>query len=580
MNDVEKIKNSINIEDVVGEYVELKPAGSSLKGLCPFHQEKTPSFMVHPAKQIYKCFGCGEGGDVISFIEKIENVEFVEALKILAQKCGIELTTYKGANSNIKTKLQDIISFAVSFYEKNLWSDKGKKALEYLKSRGLKEDTIRKMNIGYAPEGWDNLSKLLSSKRIDVEMMSQSGLIVLKQDRGFYDRFRDRIMFPIFNEHGIAVGFTSRLLPEKEKNEKYGGKYVNTPETLIYHKSNILYGFHLAKDEIKKQKTVIVVEGNMDFILSYQAGVKNVVASSGTAFTSQQLNILKRYATDMVFCFDMDDAGRNAFKKSLVDAWAFGFNVSALYIPSGKDPADLVLMDRETWIKVSSKKIPAIDYLIFLAEKRDKLSFRTDEGKKFVFREILPFVKILPNPLDKQKYINILSDKMDVDPEFVKESLQKISANRAVVSKNRRESVKNTSKNINIEDIIISLSAKYPKIAIEVDSGFSLSEYFSDSKHIDMFAKIKANKINLSDYPEYEMIYEKEYSDFTDKEAKDELINLSKNMIKKKLSEELKILTKQMQIEEKHQNKSKIDELLNKMNQITSKLNKLDKISL
>ncbi len=578
MNDIDKIKSRLDIVDVIGEYLQLKPAGSSLKALCPFHQEKTPSFMVHPAKQIFKCFGCGEGGDVIRFIEKIENVEFAEALKILAQKAGIELSGYSGVKKDVKVKLQDILSDALNFFESKLWSAEGEKALAYLRDRGVKDEIIKKFHVGFAPAGWNNLSKYLS-QRHNSRLIIQSGLVVAKGGQEFYDRFRERIMFPIYNEHNIVVGFTGRLMPDKEGMEKYGGKYINTPETPIYHKSNIFFGLNFAKESIRDKGYVIVVEGNMDMIMSHQAGVCNVVASSGTAFTSHQLKLLKRFAPQIVFCFDQDEAGRSALKRSVMGAWQYGFEVGVLDISTGKDPADVVREDENVWRRSAENIIPVIDYFIFLIEEKDGLDLKSPEGQKKIQDEVFPLIKSLPNPLDKQKYINILSDKMDIDPAFIQESIQRLKSQKVFIEEDRINTVNiRRQKSISADDYIMALLIKFPSLAGEVEKVFGFSEFIRDQDKGIYTKLINQNKVE--DYPEYEMIIEKEYNEMIEKEAKIEISNLIKGRIKNILSSRLKDLTKKLQKAEENNQKEIINNLLNQISEITLKIREIDKKSL
>ena len=300
---VDEIKSKVDIVEIIQEYIQLKPAGANWKAPCPFHNEKTPSFMVSRDKQIFHCFGCGEGGDIFTFVQKIENIDFPEALKILAEKAGVKLKKIDPTLVSQKTKLMDICHLAAEFFHKALTSSKeGQISRDYIAKRKLSPQTLADFKIGYAPDSWDLLLNLLRKKGYKDNDIFLAGLVV-KNDRGqLYDRFRQRLMFPIFDQHGNIVGFTGRILDASKENQ--GGKYVNTPQTLIYNKSLIAYGLDKAKSEIKKQDLVVVVEGNMDVIASHQAGIKNVIASSGTALTLEQLKILQRYSNNLALAFD------------------------------------------------------------------------------------------------------------------------------------------------------------------------------------------------------------------------------------------------------------------------------------
>ena len=311
MTNLEEIKNRLNIIDVVQEYLPLKKAGANWKAPCPFHNEKSASFMVSDTKQIWHCFGCGEGGDIFGFVMKIDGVEFSEALKTLAKKAGVELRHEDPKFTNQKTRAMEISDQAAKFFHAYLLkSTEAEAAREYLKRRGLTDQTIEEFQIGLAPNMWEGLLQVLAKKGYKPEELVSAGLVI-KSDRradSYYDRFRNRIMFPITDVAGNVRGFTGRLMPEEEKKPDAGGKYMNTPETVIYNKGHIIYGLDKAKLAVKAKNEMVIVEGQMDVIASHQAGVKNVVASSGTAFTPEQFNMLKRYAETILLSFDTDAA--------------------------------------------------------------------------------------------------------------------------------------------------------------------------------------------------------------------------------------------------------------------------------
>jgi len=311
-NNVEEIKSRLNIVDIVGEYVRLTKAGSHWKGLCPFHNEKSPSFMVNEEKQIFHCFGCAKGGDVFSFVQEIESMEFREVLKILAEKAGVQLEEYKGGQvTDNKKRILEALELATKFYETQLWKGVGKEGImQYLHTRGLSDESIQNFRLGYAPNGWDNISKFLLDRGYNLSEIEKTGLLVKKENgSGYYDRFRDRIMFPITDVMGNVIGYSARVAPGGDESQ---AKYVNTPETLVYHKGKALYGLSYAKSEIKKKNYVLLVEGNMDVIASAQAGIINTVAVSGTALTGDQITMLKRYTENIAMLFDMDSAGQLA----------------------------------------------------------------------------------------------------------------------------------------------------------------------------------------------------------------------------------------------------------------------------
>ncbi|HOX10427.1 MAG TPA: DNA primase, partial [Candidatus Moranbacteria bacterium] len=296
-NNVEEVKARLNIVDIVSEYVRLTKAGANWKGLCPFHHEKSPSFMVNEDKQIFHCFGCAKGGDVFTFVQEMESLEFREVLKMLADKAGVQLEQYKSEDTGNKKRILAALELATKFYETQLWKGMGKdKIMQYLHERGLTDKSIQKFRLGYAPNGWDNIIKFLTGRGFTIQEIAQTGLLVEKtadsnqntanSNKNFYDRFRDRIMFPISDNMGNVIGYSARVAPGGDESQ---AKYVNTPETVVYHKSKVLYGLNHAKQDIKNKNYVLLVEGNMDVIASSQAGLGNVVAVSGTALTPDQI---------------------------------------------------------------------------------------------------------------------------------------------------------------------------------------------------------------------------------------------------------------------------------------------------
>ncbi len=319
MNSIEEIKERLDIVDFIRSYITLQPAGKNFKALCPFHKEKTPSFIVSPERRTWHCFGaCSEGGDIFKFLMKYENLEFYEALKVLADKAGVELKRISPAEQKQFGVLYDINEAAKDFFRKEL--EKSSDVLNYLAERGLKRETIEEFELGLAPGGFytetkDNLARYLINLDYDIKDIDRAGLIFKSEQGNYADRFRGRIMFPIHNHFGKVVGFSGRILPQLEKPEI--GKYVNSPETLIFNKSRILYGFHKAKETIRQKQSIILVEGQMDFLMIYQEGIKNAVATSGTALTFDHLRTLRRLTDKIILYFDNDEAGLRAAERSI-----------------------------------------------------------------------------------------------------------------------------------------------------------------------------------------------------------------------------------------------------------------------
>ncbi len=427
MTNLEEIKNRLNIVDIVQEYLPLKKAGTNWKAPCPFHHEKSPSFMVSETKQIWHCFGCGEGGDIFGFVMKIDGVEFAEALKILAKKAGIELKHEDPKFANLKTRTLEISEQAANFFHAYLLkSTEAESAREYLKRRGLTDATIEEFQIGLSPNMWEELIRVLVNKGYKTEELVAAGLAI-KSDRrqdSYYDRFRHRIMFPITDAAGGVRGFTGRLLPEDEKKPDAGGKYMNTPETIIYNKGHIIYGLDKAKLAAKSKNEIVVVEGQMDVIASHQAGAKNVVASSGTAFTPEQFKMLKRYVDTILLSFDADNAGETATYRGINEALAAGFNVKIIAIDKSiaKDADELIRKDPKLWEAAIAGAEHIMEFYIKKAKEKFDLS-RVDQKSKAI-NFILNPLSHIPNEIERNLWRKKIAENFDVDEATLGRSLK------------------------------------------------------------------------------------------------------------------------------------------------------------
>ncbi|MDD4902719.1 MAG: DNA primase [Patescibacteria group bacterium] len=429
----EEIKSKLDIVDVIREYVpNLKAVGVNFSALSPFKREKTPSFIVSPEKQIWHCFSTDKGGDIFSFIMEMEGVTFVEALRILAPKAGVQLKRENPEISSKRNRLLDIMETAAIFYHQTfLESPLAAAAREYIyQKRGLTEKTVMDWQIGYSPDSWDDLLNVLKKKGYTELEINAAGLAIKKEGRNsFYNRFRGRIMFPINDINGNTVAFTARVSPEREATEQMG-KYINSPETMLYSKSRVVFGLDKAKMEIKSQGYAIVVEGQMDCISCHQAGFKNVVASSGTAFTAEQLKLLKRYSNNLSLSFDMDDAGQLAADRGIREAFAAEMNIKVITIPEGKDPDELIRRDIEAWKKAVREAKHVMQYYfdkIFAA-----YNIEESEGKREAARRILPIIARLPDRIEQDHWLRKLAEKLQVGETALRETLV---ANQAKVKK-------------------------------------------------------------------------------------------------------------------------------------------------
>ncbi len=428
MNDeVEQIKERLDIVDVISSYLTLKRAGANLKANCPFHNEKTPSFMVSPERQTFKCFGCGEGGDIYTFIEKIEGVDFYNALKILADKAGVKLKNksvrfgQKEFKADKKTRIFEINDWTKKLYHKILLDHpKAEKARQYLVKRGLSNKTILDFEIGYAPDSWDLLIKFLEKKGYKAEEIVDAGVAIRNERGKIYDRFRGRIMFPINNIMGFTVAFTSRVLQDHTDT----AKYINSSESPIYIKGKTIYGLDKAKLAIKEANLAVMVEGNMDVIACHQSGFKNVVATSGTAITIDQLKILSRYGGEIAFSFDSDDAGETAMKRAITLALQNDISAKIISLAGAfKDPDEAIKSDPKNWQRAVENAKPALEYWIdLLIRKNPDLGIST---KKSIAKEILPVIKTIYSDIEKEYYVKYLAGKLAVSEKTLISTLEK-----------------------------------------------------------------------------------------------------------------------------------------------------------
>lgn len=427
MDDLDLIRQKIDIISLISEYIPLKKAGRNFKALCPFHSEKSPSFIVSPERQIWHCFGgCGTGGDIFSFLMKYENIEFPEALRILAKRAGVVLADYRPTEaSKLKDRLYEINHLASEFYHYLLVSHPvGKKALDYVLSRGISKKSIETFSLGYAPNLWDGLIKfLVGKKKYQIEDLDKAGLVIYGRGQ-YYDRFRGRLMFTLKDHLGNVIGFAGRLLPEGEKQRKEG-KYVNSPETPIYVKSNVLYNLDITHKVIKKENKAVVVEGEIDAIASFQAGVPNVVAIKGSALTERQISLLKRYTDNLILALDMDLAGDSAARRGIEIAENADLEIKVVQLPFGKDPGDCAIKSPDLWKKAIREAIPVFDFLLTSASRR--FNKEMAEGKRKIAQEFLSALAKINNEIIKAHYLKKLANLIEVPQEAVTEELNKIA---------------------------------------------------------------------------------------------------------------------------------------------------------
>lgn len=427
MTFVEQVKSSVDIVKVIGDYgIRLKKLGSSgsYVGLCPFHQEKTPSFRVHATHQFYKCFGCDAKGDVFNFVQTIEKVSFFEALKITAERNGIPMpkrAEYSDPESKLRGALLEAHEVAAQLFREHLHSPAGTDARAYLAKRGVTPGQTEEFCLGLAPDSWDQLTRRLQERRIPNDVIEQSGLVLRRDSGGIYDRFRNRLMFPIHNESGRIIAFGGRALKPGDEP-----KYLNSPETEIYKKSSVLYNLHRAKDAIRKLENAVLVEGYMDAIAVYSAGVHEVVASCGTSLTNSQVRAIKKYSAQIVVNFDPDNAGAKAAERSIQMLLEEGMRVRVLELQEGLDPDEYVKEHGADGYRDRLQQASA--YFHWLAERaRKKFDVRTSDGRIAGLQYLLPAIQRVSDKLERATIAEEVASYLGVDRGLVLEQFRKLA---------------------------------------------------------------------------------------------------------------------------------------------------------
>ena len=468
-----EIKNKLSVVDVVGETVQLKKAGTTFKGLCPFHGEKTPSFTVTPGRDSWKCFGCGEGGDVFSFVMKRDGLSFPEALKVLATKAGVELDERTTREDARRARLREVLESAIAFYHAVLTGSKtGQAALDYLRGRGFSDETIQKHQLGYAPGGWDTLARQLAAKRqIRADDLVEVGLAQPRQSSrgGVYDRFRERVIFPIRDMNGGPVGLGGRVLAIAADDARdHGPKYLNSPATPLFDKSRTLYLIDRAKASIRKTNQAVIVEGYTDALMAHQAGFENVVASLGTALTPGQVGLLTRYGKRIALAYDVDAAGEKAGTfgvnslESIIPQLAAAETgveldeVRVVRLPDGKDPDEVVRDSPDRWREEIRTAQPIVDYLIDHHARANDL--KTPGGKARFVDAIVPTLRAIPNPVMRDAYLQAIHRVSGVEERSVLEILHRRPEAAAVQGRITADAVIGAADALPIDRILAAIT--------------------------------------------------------------------------------------------------------------------------
>jgi len=457
VDQVEQVKEKIDIVEYINARVPLKKSGRNFKAPCPFHSEKTPSFYVNPDRQIWYCFGaCNEGGDVLSFVQKYEGLEFIEALRVLAEEAGVKLdqTGLGNEKTRIKDQIYAVNHMASEYYHYLLTEHKiGSEALIYLKKRGVKEKTIKSFKLGYAPDSWEGLLRYLRKKGYEDKLLETAGLII-RSDRelGFYDRFRGRIVFPLQDVRGNILGFSGR-----EISGDGGAKYINTPETPVYHKRQNLFNIYLTKQAIAREDAAIMVEGEFDVISSFQAGVANIVAVKGSGLSQEQLKLLKRFTSKIIFAMDSDKAGIDAVRRGILLADELGFDVRVIALKGGKDPDELIRNDVVSWKKLAEKPQVYFDFILdTIVERHGTDSAR---AKQTIVAELAPFFARSDNVILQDHYVRKLSELLSLSQSVIQKEFARTDKFNASRNKRATDNVvlKREPRWQLLEELILSL---------------------------------------------------------------------------------------------------------------------------
>ncbi len=552
--ETEQIKERTNIADVVGEHVKLKQAGQSLKGLCPFHNEKTPSFIVTPSRGSWHCFGCSEGGDVFTFMQKIDGIDFPTALKLLADRAGVRLPDYKPQVENHRQRLFDVLESTKMLYHEILMNQKaGQKAKEYLLGRGVTETTMKEFSIGYAPHTWGTVQAWLLKKGYTLSEIIAAGIVGARDGGKPFDRFRGRIMFPIADMQGRTVAFGGRIVPWHETGNE--GKYVNSPETALYEKRRVIYNLARAKKVLRKLPC-IVVEGYMDVVMMIQAGVENIVATSGTAMTNEHIALIKRFTNTVHFAFDGDAAGWKATISATQSALAGGMHVATIVLPDGIDPAD-VAQDRPQDISsLFSNPKPLVEVLI------GRIGVGTTEQREQSLSALVPLLRVVKNPIEQGTMIGQVAQALKVSERTIADLVaqQEVSSFAPVAVQEPIVPDTVESKGVVMEQLLIGMLLFAPVVRAQVLGSVKL-EYLLDPvcqevyKELQRYYAQDASLCQLASDQIVAMFYERHRSFLVGIEARaqerlvtssfsaeEEVHSMTRSLQKRFLREQLNVL--------------------------------------
>lgn len=559
----------------MGDYVELKRAGRNLKANSPFTNEKTASFMVSPDKQIWHDFSSGKGGDIFTFVMEMEGVDFRGALEILARKAGVDLTQFSGPDRGIgkkKERLYQATELAVNYYHATL--AKNKTALEYAKNRGFNKQVIKDFKIGYAPTTGTALTEFLKKRGFTADEMIKAGLATNR--RGLYDLFRGRLLITLSDGQGRPVGFTGRVMNKDDS----GPKYLNTPATMIYDKGRQLFGLHLAKDAIRKQDFAVITEGNTDVVSSHQIGLKNVVASAGTALTKQQLLSLSRLTEDVRLSFDADNAGLAATERAIPIAQEVGVKLSIIELPSGKDPDEIIQENPKIWEDLISKPVYVVDWVLQTYEKR--LDITTSQGKRALSDKALEVIARLSDPIEQEHYVREIASKLNVRISTVQSKLDALINKVPPKKKIKVEPItKEEAKKMTVnayQDQLLGLNLMFADVRtslrdleavnFEGEVRQKVADFIIKNEH-SSFTKVPKELLDVSDYVKIILFKTEElYGDWSSTDRTIESIGLAQRLKRTHTQKRKELLSESIKRAEANGNDSQVQELLEQFHRL------------
>lgn len=589
MNPSDEIKQKLDIVDFIREYIPVKAVGANFQALCPFHGEKTPSLVISPEKQIWHCFGCGKGGDAFSFLMEMEGLSFPEAVRELAPKVGVILRNDNPETYSKRNRLLDIMALSVKYYHHILGTKTGEKYLAYLKKRGITQEIIDEWQIGYSLDSWDSLHNFLIARPLEgkkylSQEIFEAGLLTRKEGSNhFYDRFRDRIMFPVNDVNGNPIAYSARLNPEVV-NDKVG-KYINSPQGPIYDKSRVLFGLDKAKSHIKNKDLVIVVEGQMDVIACHQFGYKNTVASSGTALTTEQVALLKRYTNNIALCFDADAAGQLAADRGIKEAMAAEMNISVIIIPSGKDPDEALRQDPSSFELAVTEAKPMMEY--YFDKVTAGLDLSTVDNKKEVAKKMLAMIAKLANKIEAAYWLKTTAQALETDENALRESLPKETI-KETSSPIKTPQVALKAREEQLSELLLAIIIRFPDFIAYVISKMELlwvenEENRSFYKNLIIYYN-KTKALDYSGFREYLaqeadgsadildrliLLGEKDFYSYEAKNVQEEIIKIIVELKKYYLQKQIAMAQKAMANAEKSGNVDAINKILEELKGLT-----------